>query len=550
MKIVVNGTLKDVADGATVSDVLKGEPYNPGSAVALIRSSEEVKKETNEFEFITNRGSFAIRVKEGKWKTFWRDHHRDLIGKTVRWQTSKVTAVGSFSSDIVPSREPSSFTRYDCFFALGGYDNKTTYLMIANQDHQASYGVEAPVFGRITTGRHIINSVQETDTILDIRPVIIELSSKDAFATTDLDTKLEDGMSVETYIAVKLDERSPVSVEHFLVALEKGKGTVQVTDKTESFTASSTRMDVNLIEEVHAIREEDTVTVRHTGPGMGRIYFYQKRRQVAPSHNMIGTITNGHRLIHLVPFGGSVSVIPEPARVMVVGMTQKAAEDLLKGRGMVQKRTGETGDDRIVVEQEPELTIHAAEEKEIETFGVDPAKITEWYLARDKAPNTVRYIEKMTGIDHKPIGTIKVHFTFEGMPMVTFEGDDSLGARLFPEPTFGEVCRKGEVGVTNMSRPNRGIIGVRLEDSNEFGPTGEEQHGTNIIGRYIGDLAKMMTGLKDGDIIYVKENPVDPDRPTKRPRAVKKSADTAEAVKKRAPAKKKAASKSTKKASK
>ena len=56
------------------------------------------------------------------------------------------------------------------------------------------------------------------------------------------------------------------------------------------------------------------------------------------------------------------------------------------------------------------------------------------YLFRYEAASTVRYIEKMTGLDHKPIGTVKVHFTFEDMPMVTFDGDDQLGASLYPEP--------------------------------------------------------------------------------------------------------------------
>ncbi|MFA5312452.1 MAG: methanogenesis marker 3 protein [Methanomassiliicoccales archaeon] len=515
MKIIVNGDPTDISAGATVSDVLKGQPHHPGSAVALVRSSEDVKKETSEFEVVTTRGSFVIRVMVERWQPFWREIYQSLVDKTVRWQTTKVTAIGSFPSSAVPSREPSKFIKYDCFIALGGYDSRTTYVMVARQDHSASYGVEAPVFGRITRGRHVLDTLEETDRIISITPVILEYSSEDAFATTDYTTKLEEGMTVETFVSVKLDPRSPVSVEHFLVALEKGEGTIKVTDKTESFTASSVRMDVSLIEETHAIRERNTVTIRSAGPGMGRIYFYQQKRQVVSSHNIVGTITNGFQLIHLVPMDGVVTVIPDPQRVMVIGMTQKEGEEHIRSRGLTQKRTGEVGDDMIIVEQEPELTVHILEDKEVDTFGVDPKRITVWYLFRDKAPNTVRYIEKMTGLDNKPVGTIKVHFTYEGMPMVTFEGSDELGARLFPEITFEKKCRKGDLGVTNMARPNRGIIGIRLEDSEEFGPTGEEEHGTNLIGRFVGDLAAMMEGLKDGQIIYVRESREDPDMKAK-----------------------------------
>lgn len=530
MKINVNGSSLEVKEGGTVADVLHGQPYQAGCFVALIRSTEQVKKATNEFEVRTNHGSFVIHVPDGPWLPIWRDLFPTIKDKVVRWQTSKVTAIGAFPSNIAPSRDASKFTRYDCLFALGGYDNRTTYIMISRSDHEASYGVASPIFGRITRGRHVLDAMNETDRILDIVPVIMEFRSSDAFATTDLGTVLEEGMSVETYISVKLDPRSPVSVEHFLVAV--GNGIIKITDKTESFTACSTRMDVNLVEETHGIREEDAVTIRHTGPGMGRIYFYQRRRQTNVAHNIVGRIINGHQLVHLVPANGSIVVQPDPARVMVVGMTQKQAGEVLGSRGLQQNRTGEADDDAIVVEQEPELTVHALEDKAIDTFGARPERITYWYMLRDRSPNTVRYVEKMTGIDHKPIGTLKVHFTFEGMSMVTFEGDDSLGAKLFPELTFGETCRRCDVGVTNMARPNRGIIGIRLQDSPEFGPTGEEQHGTNLVGRFIGDLDAMMAGLKDGDIIYVRESREDPDRsskPVRKPKAAAKSKAPSEA---------------------
>jgi hypothetical protein len=47
-------------------------------------------------------------------------------------------------------------------------------------------------------------------------------------------------------------------------------------------------------------------------------------------------------------------------------------------------------------------------------------------------------------------------------------------------------------------------MGVRLEDSEEFGPTGEEAPGTNLLGRFVGDLDAMMAGISEGDIVYVR----------------------------------------------
>jgi putative methanogenesis marker protein 3 len=510
MRVIVNGKPLDVGEMASLSEVLKDQPHLPDTVVAIIRSLEQVEKETNEFEVVTNRGSFIVQVMEGPWKPIWLQHYTALKGRAVRWQTSKISAIGSFPSSIVPSRESAKLTKYDCFFALGGYDNHTSYIMMARQDHEGSYGVAGPVFGRVTRGRHVLDRLEETDMVLEIRPVIIELRSKDAIATKDMTTRLQEGMSVESFVQVELDPRSPVSVEHFLVGI--GTGAIKVTDKTESFTANSTRMDVNLIEEHHAIREPDLVTVRHQGDGMGRIYFYQTKRQVSNSHNVIGRVSNGHQLIHLAPEGEMVTILPNPARVMVIGMTQAEGQVFLGSRGLKQARTGVIDDSAIIVEQEPELTMHIAEEGTVDTFGTTADRINEWYLNRGEAPHSVRYIEKMTGLDHKPIGTVKVHFTFESMPMVTFEGDEQLGARLYPEAPWKDGSHRGDIGLTNMSRPNHGLIGIRLQDSNEFGPTGEEQHGTNMIGRFSGDLDHMMAGLKEGDIVYLRETTQSPDR--------------------------------------
>jgi hypothetical protein len=75
-----------------------------------------------------------------------------------------------------------------------------------------------------------------------------------------------------------------------------------------------------------------------------------------------------------------------------------------------------------------------------------------------------------------------------------------------------------------MSRPNRGLIGIRLEASNEFGPTGEEEHGTNMSGAVISDLNALMSDLKDGDIVYVRQVP----RPEPQPKPKKARAKPSE----------------------
>ena len=46
--------------------------------------------------------------------------------------------------------------------------------------------------------------------------MVLELSERDAFATTDLDLRLR-GDAVDTYVQVDTDPRSPISCEQLLV---------------------------------------------------------------------------------------------------------------------------------------------------------------------------------------------------------------------------------------------------------------------------------------------------------------------------------------------
>ena len=503
MLLRVNGKEKEVRDGARLSDAIEGEPYNPGALIAITRSTSSLRKETSEFEIVTAKGSFVIRLNDSDLARAWRDMIPQMVGSGVRWQSSKVLAVGSFPSSLDVDRGPNHYSRYDCFFALGGFDNRSTYMMISKIDHEGTYGVKDGRFGRVTRGRHLLKDINEGDRVESIRPVVLQLSEKDAFVTTDLGLALEDGMAVDSCVRVELDRRSPVSCEQLLVIT--GGNRFDVTDRTATYVADSRRMDVTLIPEHHEVRHEGDVTVRHDGAFTGRVYMYLERRQLSPAHNLVGKMTAGHELVRLAAPGSHITVLTSPERVMSIGMTQKAAGEFLRAHGLRQRRTGLIDDAALVAEQEPELTMEIHDGEEVETFGVHKDKVSVWEFDDANAPRTSHYIRKMTGLDHKPIGTLKVFFTYPDMPMITFEGNPKEASILLPENPFKEESPRGQVGVTNMSRPNRGTIGIRLEGSVEFGPSGEERYGTNSAGTVVSDIALLMGGIKDGDIIYIRE---------------------------------------------
>ncbi|MDH7508870.1 MAG: methanogenesis marker 3 protein [Methanomassiliicoccales archaeon] len=503
MKIVLNGEEIQINDGSTLGQVLNREIYETGSIVAIIRPSKILREETRDFSIKTTKGEMVLHLNDSECASLFQEIFGHIAGKNIRWKTSKVIAIGSFPTSLPVDRSPCRYSKFDCFFALGGFDNRTSYLMVSREDHEGVYGTRAGLVGRITRGRHLLDHLEEGDRILSVDPVFVEKSEHDVIVTSDLDFRLEDGMMVESYVHVLLNRNSPVSAEHFLVLTERG--VLPITETTFTYAACSTRMNVSLVPEDSAIRDADTVTVRHEGTGTGRIYFYKIRRQILPAHNLVGTIKKGRNLIRAVKAGSKITITTEPKRILTIGLTQSAGEEFLAKRGFKQVRTGDTSDDAIIVEQEPELTMEVISEKEVETFGIPPEKLHEIELYDTLSPKTAYYIRKMTGLDHKPIGTMKVHFTYEGLPMVTFEGNPREAADLVPEATFDAVSARGDLGVTNMSRPHRGLIGIRLQESDEFGPTGEERYGTNLAGKLVSDLDRLMHGIKDGDIVYFRE---------------------------------------------
>lgn len=501
MKVTINGTERTLRAGTTLKTAIQGEPYSKGSLVAVHLSEERVVEETSDFEIVTTHGTMVLRLNDSEEARMWKADMGRSVGMSSRWVTRNIVSFGSIPTDLQVDRGSYHYRMYDVFFALGGFDNHTTYIMIARDNHVGSYGAGKAVFGRITVGRHILDKIREGDAILEIRPVMSETSREDVTVTDDLSFKLEDGYRVETYLGLKLDPRSPVSAEHAIILASRGY--MDITEETGSYAACSEDMDVSIPKEDIAVREQGAVTVRNEGVGLGRLYIYRERRQLSPAHNNAGTVTAGRALYANAHRGSTVTVVTDPPRALAVGMTMKEGEEFLRSRGVRTTRTGDVSDDAIIAEQVPERTLEVLPMGEAEIFGVPRERVFK-VKVDDRDAITSHYFRKVTGLSHKPVGSMKVQFTFEGLPMVTFYGDDDRGKDLYPQEPFKKV-RRGDIGVTNQARPHRGLLGIRLEDSKEFGPTGEEGYGTNIVGRFEGDLDRLMDGLEEEDVVYITE---------------------------------------------
>ncbi|MCQ2078657.1 MAG: methanogenesis marker 3 protein [archaeon] len=500
MKVTVNGRTKELKEGATLKQAIAGERYVEGSSVSIHLSTDKVTEVTNDFSIVTTVGEMVLHLYDTPEAKLFRRFVDDIRGSNVRWANKELTAFGSFPTDIAPSKDVGHYRRYEVFFSLGGNDNETTYIMVAKSAFQKSYGAGSGKIGKITVGRHLLGGSKEGGTGAGSHPVVSETSQDNVVITKDLDYPMADGYSVSTGILVKLDVDSPRSAEQILVVASKGY--FKVSEGTGTFMGCRDDMDVDISAESCAVRDVGAVTVRSSGVGKGHIMVYKERRQLSPALNSAGTVVRGMALVSRAQEGDIVTVETDPPRILSVGMTQAEGQKFLEKYGVRQIRSGDTSDSAIIVDQGPEATMDALRKGEVETIGVSKDQI---YRITIKAEDerTVHYFKKVTGLSHKPIGQLKVQFSFPGSPMVTFFGDEARSQDLYPQEPF-KKCKKGEIGVTNQSRHHHGLIGIRLQDSKQYGPTGEEAYGTNIVGTFHGNLADMEI-LDDEQIIYVTE---------------------------------------------
>jgi putative methanogenesis marker protein 3 len=506
MQVKINGEKIELPEGSTIQDAIDkvGAPYLPGCVLGLVKGTEEVEKHVNKYSLKTNKGSIIIEILGdapeslvSTWKQFYKE-----FAKGVRWTTSQEVAIGPVQTQLTPSREKYRYQRWDVLFSLSGFTADSTHLILSMGEHEAVYGAPEEnrgVFARVVGGKRTILKLNDDDEILGVKPVLERENIVKSAAITNLETLLEEGNQIFTYVQVKPNPKSPQSVEHFYALQESGKIRVDYESNTflGFYALQGLEKEVEHIDQ----RKRGTITFRNKGKGMGRVYIYREDRVSTPSHNVLGTVVSGMQLLDIAGYGDEVTFQTSPTRIMTLSMTQKEAEEFLHENGVKQIREGLQDDDAVVVKQEPHYTMDIIAQGEVKTLGIPAEDLLHVELYPD-APRSTWYFQKITGLLDSPVGSLQVHFAFPGMKLLMFKDFPKESKGLIPENNPQEVVEAGEIGVTNMSRRHVGMLGVRFEDNKEFGPTGEPFQGTNIIGRMVEGI-EHLEKYKEGDTIYV-----------------------------------------------
>ena len=503
MKVEVNGVDVELPEGSIAMDAIKrsGAVYHAGSVIGLVEDISKTEFETDRYVIETSSGKLKIRLRASELADYWKKNHEQYVGKQLVWQTKNALAFGHTSTDFTPRRSPQSYGRWDVFFGLSGFEGDNTDLIFSTSDHTGTYGEpEDGVFARLIGGR-ILQHLKVDDTIDAITP-IVESGREVISKPIRPDAVLIGGERIVTYIGFDLRREAYDSVEYALAVLESD--ITMVTNTTHAFTQLGGIRDVIIEPENTHTRRRGVLTVRNKGANTGELYVYRDSLLPIGSHNIVGRVVHGIELADIAERGQSITVKTTPERVMMLGLTQNEVEKRLEERGIRQVRKGLEDDDAIVVIQEPINTPAILSEKKLSTIGARSDDVMKVELYYEQAPMTVQYFRFICGLLDKPIGKMRVFYTNRELGITLFKPKTSLFNRaISQENTPGEKVTAFEMGVTNMSRKNLGMIGLRDRNDTIHGPTGEEFSSTNIIGR-ITDGFEILKKSKTDQIIYLQ----------------------------------------------
>jgi putative methanogenesis marker protein 3 len=504
--VEMNDLSVEIESGSSLNDLFKKThtSYVEGATIGIVKGGEKKEEQTTEYSVRTNKGEFKIEVDSEK-PELMSTWLANFIGKQLNahWATPDAVAFGPIKTDIKPDRSAYEYQRYDVIFGAGGYDARNTYVLIAKGRHIASHGSPAKggVFARVISGKNIISKLDQGDTISQIEPVIRWETLTDKITTSDLNTPLEDGMKIFTFLLIDLKKESPIGAEHFLGLVRDGL--FRIDEISSSYVANTALQSEECPFELLDSRSEGSVAVRTKGDGMGKVFISKEDRTSSPVHSIVGNVVKGVELAKLAENGNRLAVRVNPEQVMFLGMNIHEAVKMAEARGLVLEIDGYEAEDAIVVEQLPETTMEIIESKKVSVLGIPPELLIHIKLYYDKAPKTIEFFKHALRLKGRPVGPLPVYFNYENTTLFkTIKRAESY-KEIMPENTPTDKVLAGEMGVTNQASNQYGLIGLKTVDDERYGPSGEKFHSTNIIGKVL-DADKLKT-VKQGDFIYVME---------------------------------------------
>jgi len=232
LTIHLEGEQRVVDEGSTLSSVLSGHPE--GCAIGIIRPATTEQSSTGSFSLSTTAGEVTVEAAGPAARFFEEPGIAQKLA--LHWSDRYAAAFGPFPSSHRPERRPHLYERGDVILGCGGYDPARSYVIFSKSRHSADHGADGTggIIGTVVSGRGVLDRWTSGDTVTKVDPVMSWADTSRSFTTTDTNLPLEDGMQIVTHIGITAQGYTPErvtteaagSVEHLLLALQKGSFTV------------------------------------------------------------------------------------------------------------------------------------------------------------------------------------------------------------------------------------------------------------------------------------------------------------------------------------
>lgn len=481
VEVLVDGIRKEVEKGKAVRELLEELELKVDDKMLIAEKKEEKEIEIEKYDFDTNNGVFTTSIDLESWKASYKEWE----GAEVNWRDSEKVVFGPMKFD-VEMKEVKKVKRKegDVFLLKSSPDSEDTFLCFAISDHDDISLVpkekesEEGRIGRVNIGFLVLKNIGKGDIIKKISP---EYKTEHIIERISLGKPIEEDMTLFSHLSIRFFEKAPLSVEALLFYLKTHEDVFTVDEKTHTYIMAKNPVYFDIKPENNAsFRERSSVIVRNEGERRNCIYIYKKNRMPQQSMNKIGKIERGEELLDIAKEGDRIVVQTEPPQAFFVGLTQKKAEERLKMMNIAQERIGDKSDDAIIVSQEPPYTMELYKQRKVKTEGIPYDELIHIQFFEEEAPKTIHYLRNITGLYRNyPIGKLQIMVATDSLVLFKSKGKKEA---IMHENLATDVVEEGLVGVTNMSRPNYGIIGIRLKRSDRYSPTGEPLESTNIVG--------------------------------------------------------------------
>ena len=512
VRIKINGSDIAIEKGTSLAEIFSNFNVTipEGHIILVGHQIKDRKNLQTKIKLSSEGGQAIIKLQEVESTPYLQDKlfHDDL---SVQYKDANIISIGVFESNFIAKYGEYELQEGQVYCDQIGLNRRQTVLLLCRKKHTALYSLISPnPIGKIISGIDFVHTMKRGDSIRVV-PVESERGAqKYSFQkTTDISTKIShEGCIIVTSIVVKAFGNNPIAVDTFLHFFRDER--LKVTSSTGSFISTGGMDGLVVIDEDHdySERKSGLIFVRKNGLRNGTYYFYRSNRPLSRSHILIGEVLTGMEMVDLAEKGDCISINTIPNYVNLVGMSQSNAEILLSRIGHKQERVGDIDDDAIVVAVHPATSMEIEETDTIMTKGVPTKSILSLRLEDNLAPITTKYFRDVTGLTYASIGHLRVeqeHSSLIGAMLLSGDRGRVTVRNLKAENVPDMIVKAGTIGITNSVVDRMGMIGIRMKESDEFGPTLESFESTNVVGEIAQESYELLKKVRNGEDIYIME---------------------------------------------